>query len=154
MMVKEMGRITASLLAAVAMIGCSSALSPLDAGADDAAPGGDPVDTREAAADARDAADGPCARFNSLPAVPVAIDGGDGMCTFAIPPEGPVAGDRGRVSFYQNDTTVPRDPTHTNGWDYVDDTLSAIQLYGPPCEALRSGAATTVCAEYILFAAR
>src|SRR5262249_30720969 len=33
---------------------------------------------------------------------------------------------------------LPRDPTHTNGWDYDDATMS-LTFYGATCNALRGG---------------
>ena len=40
-------------------------------------------------------------------------------------------------------TSIPRDPTHMNGWDY-DPATNQITFYGPACDALKAGTVTDV----------
>ena len=40
---------------------------------------------------------------------------------------------------FDNADAIPRDATHTNGWDY-DPSTNQITFYGPACDALKSGA--------------
>ena len=39
---------------------------------------------------------------------------------------------------------IPRDTSHTNGWDLVDSSATAIQIYGPVCDDIESGKVTSV----------
>ena len=45
------------------------------------------------------------------------------------------------ISVSVDGAEIPQDPTHLNGWDFVDATQTSVQVYGPACEALMSGAA-------------
>src|SRR5262249_12974888 len=36
-------------------------------------------------------------------------------------------------------TSVPRDPTHTAGWDYGDTTHTTIEVFGSSCDTITSG---------------
>ncbi len=44
-----------------------------------------------------------------------------------------------------NGKKIPRDPTHTNGWDFGPNNLS-IDFYGPACADLQQGVTTSVSA--------
>ncbi len=46
-------------------------------------------------------------------------------------------------AFFNNVTSVPRDPTHTNGWDY-DPVTMTLTFYGGYCDQLSSGLVTDV----------
>ena len=37
----------------------------------------------------------------------------------------------------QGGFALPRDPTHVDGWDYVDARFTSIQLYGLACDVAR-----------------
>lgn len=65
-------------------------------------------------------------------------------CRFDIHP-GPEA-DPTKVNFYIDGEIVPMDPSHTNGWDYVDD--DTIEFYGTWCERIMSGDISGVSAAY------
>jgi hypothetical protein len=43
--------------------------------------------------------------------------------------------------------TIPRDQTHTNGWDFGPNDLS-INFYGAACSNLQNGSVTNVGAVY------
>lgn len=46
-----------------------------------------------------------------------------------------------------NGMTIPRDPTHMNGWDYGPGNMS-INFYGAACDALQSGVTSSITAVY------
>ena len=52
-------------------------------------------------------------------------------CVFALPKRPAVPVPDPRVTFDGRD--VPRDPSHTSGWDYNDPTSMSIELYGSWC---------------------
>jgi hypothetical protein len=60
-----------------------------------------------------------------------------GTCIFAIPPppgsDGTVSGSN--IGVMVDGTGIPRDTTHTNGWDYLDASQTTFQLFGGACEA-------------------
>jgi hypothetical protein len=45
--------------------------------------------------------------------------------------------------FDDGDASVPRDPGHTNGWDYTAAT-NTVTFYGPVCDGLKSGSITDI----------
>lgn len=57
-------------------------------------------------------------------------------CTYLTPsaPEDPNA-----IEVTIGGTTVPRDPSRTNGWDWVDQTYGQLAFFGPACEAASKG---------------
>ena len=61
-------------------------------------------------------------------------------CTYLTPsaPTNPDA-----ISVQVNGTDVPRDTTHTNGWDWVDQAFGELQFFGPACTTA-SGSGTQV----------
>jgi hypothetical protein len=61
-------------------------------------------------------------------------------CRFAIPPlTGDTKVNPFELSFAINGAEVPRDRTHTNGWNFVGDDIQQIELFGDACQAVRSG---------------
>ena len=64
-------------------------------------------------------------------------------CTLAIPdpPTNDGTTSRWDINLVAADQTsrIPLDPSHTNGWDYTDDSRLGAQLYGPACDSLRAG---------------
>ena len=57
-------------------------------------------------------------------------------CTFTLPsPNGVARLDS--ISVSVGDFAIPRDSTHIEGWDYVDSTLTTIQLYGRACNVAK-----------------
>ncbi len=61
-------------------------------------------------------------------------------CDFALA-EPPMNADE--LFVFLEDQSVPRDPTHTNGWDY-DPVTNSVTFYGTPCDQLKSGMAQDV----------
>ena len=62
-------------------------------------------------------------------------------CTFAIPtpPTNDGTTTRSHIGVRIDGTTIPRDNTHTNGWDYSDGSMMSIQLFGTSCDAVSAG---------------
>ena len=65
-------------------------------------------------------------------------------CRFDLNPSEFV--DPTKVNFYIDGEVVPRDTSHTNGWDYVDE--DTIEFYGPWCDRILSGDISGVTATY------
>lgn len=68
------------------------------------------------------------------------IAGAISDCVFALPEGEDVDPDKVNVVIDGPDGPVEvyRDETHTDGWDYTDDTQTKIQLFGPACELYKS----------------
>ena len=64
-----------------------------------------------------------------------------GICTFEVPSPAPFA-DRSNTLVYLGGTQVPRDQTHTAGWDFADGSMMAVRLFGPPCDAVKAAHAS------------
>ena len=60
-------------------------------------------------------------------------------CTY-LTPSAPT--DPNAINVEINGTTIARDPTHTNGWDWVDQAFGTLAFFGPAC-AVASGGGTT-----------
>jgi hypothetical protein len=56
-------------------------------------------------------------------------------CTFQVgpPPTNDGTTSLGFINVFGDDVEIPKDTTHTNGWDYTDASMSSIQIYGPTC---------------------
>jgi len=72
-------------------------------------------------------------------------------CRFDIHPTDEVDADK--VNFYIGGEIVPQDPSHTSGWDYVDE--NTIEFYGEWCDRIMSGdvsevSATFGCPTYVI----
>ena len=52
------------------------------------------------------------------------------------------------VLVYVDGVAVPRDPSKQAGWDYTDNTLTTIELYGPACDAIQDGTEHDVTATF------
>jgi hypothetical protein len=63
-------------------------------------------------------------------------------CTFQIGPAPTSDGttDLKYIKVFGDNVEITRDKTHANGYDYTDDTMNAIQVYGPLCDQILSGA--------------
>jgi von Willebrand factor type A domain len=57
-------------------------------------------------------------------------------CTY-LTPSSPT--DPNAIVVQINGQNIPRDPTHTNGWDWVDQTFGELELFGPACVAAQGG---------------
>jgi hypothetical protein len=67
-------------------------------------------------------------------------------CTFQV---GPAPTDDGstaldKIDVFGDGTPIVRDPTHTNGYDYKDSTMQQIEVHGPLCDQIKSGAIADV----------
>lgn len=72
-------------------------------------------------------------------------------CTFQIGPAPTTDGttNLGKINVFGDGTEITRDPTHTNGYDYTDATMNAIQVHGPLCDQILSGAIRDVTVTFI-----
>jgi len=63
-------------------------------------------------------------------------------CTFQIGPAPTDDGstDLGMINVFGDGSEITRDMTHTNGYDYTDATKNSIQVYGPLCDQIMTGA--------------
>lgn len=48
------------------------------------------------------------------------------------------------IDVYGDTTKIPQDTTHANGWDYTNTAHTAIEVYGPQCDAITAGTIKTV----------
>lgn len=85
----------------------------------------------------------PVANRDQLAAAMTDLVAGAADCTLAIPdpPTNDGTTSRSDIALEAADMTswIPLDPSHTNGWDYTDDSRLGAQLYGPACDSLRAG---------------
>ena len=77
--------------------------------------------------------------------------GAANTCTFQI---GPAPTDDGttdlkRINVIGDGVPIDRDMTHTNGYDYTDATMNSIQVYGPLCDQIMTGAIHEVSVNFI-----
>ena len=61
-------------------------------------------------------------------------------CTY-LTPSSPT--DPNAISIEINGVSIPRDPSHTNGWDWVDQAFGALAFFGPACTIASNGPSTT-----------
>jgi hypothetical protein len=61
-------------------------------------------------------------------------------CTY-LTPSAPT--DPNAISVEINGMSIPRDPTHMNGWDWVDQAFGELAFFGPACTAASGGTTTT-----------
>jgi hypothetical protein len=72
-------------------------------------------------------------------------------CTFQV---GPTPTDDGstaldKIDVFGDGAPILRDPTHTNGYDYKDATMQQIEVHGPLCDQIKSGAIKDVTVTFI-----
>ncbi len=72
------------------------------------------------------------------------VDMTGGGCTFEVPMPPTSYVSRSNINIKLGDDYVPRDITHLAGWDFTSDAKTAVRLYGPLCDAARSGTASAV----------
>ncbi len=48
------------------------------------------------------------------------------------------------IDVFGDGAMIPRDTTHTDGWDYTNAAHTAIQVYGPRCDMVTAGTITNV----------
>jgi hypothetical protein len=63
------------------------------------------------------------------------------QCTLATPSR---PSDPGAIELRIDGVTVPRDSTHSNGWDWNDPSFGQIALFGPSCDRLSNPMASVV----------
>jgi hypothetical protein len=49
-----------------------------------------------------------------------------------------------QIDVYGDSTMIAKDPNHANGWDYTNAGHTAIEVYGPQCDAIVKGTIKTV----------
>jgi hypothetical protein len=49
-----------------------------------------------------------------------------------------------QIDVYGDSTLIGKDTSHANGWDYTNTSHTAIEVYGPQCDAILSGAIKNV----------
>ena len=62
-----------------------------------------------------------------------------GTCVFPVPEPQNSDTDRNHIGVKVNGNEIQQDTTHTNGWDYTSDAHTAVQIYGPHCDAIEAG---------------
>ena len=60
-------------------------------------------------------------------------------CTY-LTPSAPT--DPNAISVEVNGKSIPRDPSHMNGWDWVDQAFGELAFFGPACAAASGGTTT------------
>jgi len=85
----------------------------------------------------------------SLVAALQTILGRVGSCQFEIgaAPNSNTSNDF--IDVFGDGTKIPRDTTHTDGWDYSNATHTAIEIFGPRCEAVKAGTTMNVTVTFI-----
>jgi hypothetical protein len=48
------------------------------------------------------------------------------------------------IDVFGDNVPIPKDPAHTNGWDYTNAAMTSIEVYGPTCDAILAGTIMTV----------
>jgi hypothetical protein len=82
--------------------------------------------------------------LGALRAAPDAVGG----CVFEVPDPPNFLTNRGNIGVMLDGTSIPRDHTHADGWDFVDGTMSAVRLYGPSCDAVNSAQPPSVTIQF------
>jgi hypothetical protein len=61
-------------------------------------------------------------------------------CTFRVGPTPTTDGttNLGFINVFGDGREIPKDTTHTNGWDYTDASMESIQIYGSTCTEIMS----------------
>ena len=77
--------------------------------------------------------------------------GAANTCTFQV---GPAPTDDGttdvnRIVVYGDGVEIKIDTTHTNGYDYTDSTHQSIEVHGPQCDQIKTGAIKKVSVNFI-----
>jgi hypothetical protein len=80
----------------------------------------------------------------SLVAALQTILGRVGSCQFNIgtAPNSMTSNDH--IDVFGDGMSIPRDKTHTDGWDYSNDAHTAIEVFGPRCDAVKAGTTMNV----------
>jgi len=71
-------------------------------------------------------------------------------CIFALPePPNDSTSNLSDIAITLDGTQLPHDPARFNGWDYTDNSLSHVQLFGPACDAAMPGSAHDVSVQFL-----
>ncbi len=67
-------------------------------------------------------------------------------CTFQVgpPPTSDGTTSTGFIDVFGDGTKIPRDTTHTNGWDYADPSMNSIQIFGATCDQVMAATIKSV----------
>jgi len=80
----------------------------------------------------------------SLVAALQTILGRVGSCQFNIGSAPNSSTSVDMIDVFGDGMPISRDPTHTDGWDYTNPQHTAIEVYGPRCDAVKAGTITSV----------
>lgn len=64
-------------------------------------------------------------------------------CNFAVPTPPPTS-TRSSINVQGDGKDIPKDTTHMNGWDYTDQNMTSIQVYGSYCDQVKAGQISAV----------
>lgn len=76
------------------------------------------------------------------------ITGKIATCIFEVPTGTDV--DPGKVNVTVDGMNLFRDETHGDGWDYTDGSHSKIELHGPACDKVKTGASAGIAVKILL----
>jgi hypothetical protein len=80
----------------------------------------------------------------SLVAALQTILGRVGSCQFNIGMAPNTMTSNDFIDVFGDGTPITRDPTHTDGWDYSNAAHTAIEVFGPRCDAVKAGTTMNV----------
>ena len=80
----------------------------------------------------------------SLVAALQTILGRVGSCQFNIGSAPNTSTSVDFIDVFGDGKPIPRDQTHTDGWDYTNMEHTVIEIYGPRCDAVKGGTTTSV----------
>ncbi|HMF42556.1 MAG TPA: hypothetical protein VKQ32_17915 [Polyangia bacterium] len=134
----------AGALAAIGLAACGGSLARPDAaGGTGGSTGGNGGSRWDAGSDLIDAISTVDAYYCNLGLVLPAPPVPGASCQYMIPIPSCLGADPSRIGVVVDGMEIPKDTSHANGWDYVDNEMT-VQIYGPTCDALQSGSATSV----------
>jgi hypothetical protein len=125
--------IAAAATAALLALGCGGSLMPDDAGATGLGGASGTAGGGGGDAGASQVTDGGSDQASCPPlcgGVEVAVRAA-GTCMYVL--RCPVVGDFTGLAVLVGGQAVPRDASRVEGWDYVDASMSAFELFGPVC---------------------
>jgi hypothetical protein len=93
----------------------------------------------------------PVSNATDLAAAIRTLIGVTATCTFQIGPAPTTDGTTrlDRINVFGDGSPIMRDTTHTNGYDYTDSSMESIQVYGPLCDQIMSGAIHDVTVTFV-----
>jgi hypothetical protein len=85
----------------------------------------------------------------SLVAAFQTILGRVGSCQFNIGNAPNTMTSNDLIDVFGDGMPIPRDTTHVDGWDYSNATHTAIEVYGPRCDAIKAGTTMNVTVTFV-----